>query len=414
MYIHDRSSIWSNLQPKTSTDEWALRIEQLRHAGASATFSRQLTESPGHVPSVRNDAKIMTKSYLNSTDSSLDSAPLTPLRSGYGLGRIQHHAQPVLSAEGSHSPTHDSRSPDEQHSPAANGPRFYKQRAYAYDPQNQQDQEQHWAGSVIVNMPIKYKSSCFSGVWPYAALVARIIETGDSHANAVLQNRIRVVGPVERRQIVDVICARGMQMMTHRLGNWPFQRLLETSTDSEERIALIRPFRGRVFDLATNRYGCYVLQTALDWKEEKTLVDAHASHVWIKVMQASRTLPAPARLYLNHLFFEFFEHKWATLACNLRGSLIVQFAFNNLEKNNKDRIVAELLGHGAEVFVAVTETRGGLVRHSAYPQATLEQAPPDGTSAPSRFYHLVELLDHCGSHTVAPDVPYPSHLIFNY
>lgn len=55
---------------------------------------------------------------------------------------------------------------------------------------------------------------------------------------------------------------------------------------------------GRVVDLATNCYGCHVLQKALDCEEDirllivselllgdpgATLVNKHASHVWSKV-----------------------------------------------------------------------------------------------------------------------------------
>ncbi|KAF7371992.1 ARM repeat-containing protein [Mycena venus] len=424
MHIYDSSSIWAE-QPRTSDDEWDRRVKVLGHAAQHVSSLRNGAKN-GRTPlldlnfasNTRVDAyssvSVMTSSYPHSPDSSLDFAPLTPLSSVYSHGYLKHKAQLVWSTDTPQSPTRDSRLPGEQHFSGAKGPCFYAQRGYAYDPQNQRDQKQHQAGRVIADKPINYMSSCLSGVWPYAALVARVIESNDLHANVVLQYRIRVVGPVERRRIVDVICARGMEMMTHRsvaaflvpslpavpiprarLGNWAFQRLLETSTGSEERITLTRPFRGRVFDLATNRYGCYVLQRALHWKEEKvyllivlellacnpcqTLVDEHASYVWIKVilplialfslfppsnrsphvMEASWTLPAPARLNLNNYFFEFFKHKWATLACHLRGSLVVQFAFNNLEENNKDRIVAELFGQGAEVFVAVTNTRGG-------------------------------------------------------
>ena len=56
--------------------------------------------------------------------------------------------------------------------------------------------------------------------------------------------------------------------------------------------------RGRVVELATNCYGCHVLQKALDCEEDirllivselligdpaKTLINKHASHVWSKV-----------------------------------------------------------------------------------------------------------------------------------
>lgn len=57
-------------------------------------------------------------------------------------------------------------------------------------------------------------------------------------------------------------------------------------------------FRGRVVELASNCYGCHVLQKALDCEEDirllivselllgdpaQTLVNKHASHVWSKV-----------------------------------------------------------------------------------------------------------------------------------
>ena len=57
-------------------------------------------------------------------------------------------------------------------------------------------------------------------------------------------------------------------------------------------------FRSRVVELATNCYGCHVLQKALDCEEDirllivselllgdpsATLVNKHASHVWSKV-----------------------------------------------------------------------------------------------------------------------------------
>lgn len=61
--------------------------------------------------------------------------------------------------------------------------------------------------------------------------------------------------------------------------------------------------RGRVVELATNCYGCHVLQKALDCEEDirllivselllgdpaQTLVNKHASHVWSKVTLHTR------------------------------------------------------------------------------------------------------------------------------
>lgn len=66
-------------------------------------------------------------------------------------------------------------------------------------------------------------------------------------------------------------------------------------------LPLLTFHRGRIVDLATNCYGCHVLQKALDCEEDirllivselllgdpaQTLVNKHASHVWSKVGRA--------------------------------------------------------------------------------------------------------------------------------
>ena len=71
---------------------------------------------------------------------------------------------------------------------------------------------------------------------------------------------------------------------------------------------IIPTIRGRVVELATNCYGCHVLQKALDCEEDmrllivselllgdpaQTLVNKHASHVWSKIMELTWTPPAP-------------------------------------------------------------------------------------------------------------------------
>jgi pumilio RNA-binding family len=98
-------------------------------------------------------------------------------------------------------------------------------------------------------------------------------------------------------------------------GNWAVQRCLEAATTPDERrkiaacmryVCTVKPwkvsdnlrYRGRVVDLATNCYGCHVLQKALDCEEDirylivselllgdpaLTLINKHASHVWSKV-----------------------------------------------------------------------------------------------------------------------------------
>lgn len=129
--------------------------------------------------------------------------------------------------------------------------------------------------------------------------------------------------------------------------------------------------RGRVVELATNCYGCHVLQKALDCEEDirllivsellhgdpaQTLVNKHASHVWSKIMELTWSAPAPPIFaYVNRSL----KGKWASLACHETGSLVVQHAFENLEDSAKDGIVDELLNQGPAIFGEVAKNQWG-------------------------------------------------------
>ncbi|KAF8633565.1 hypothetical protein AX15_001363 [Amanita polypyramis BW_CC] len=206
---------------------------------------------------------------------------------------------------------------------------------------------------------------------PYHVFVARIIKSSDQQASIFLQQKLKVADTEERGKIVDAICARGFEMMAHRFGNWAVQRCLEAATTPEERRKIVSCMRGRIVDLATNCYGCHVLQKALDCEEDirllivselllgdpaQTLVNKHASHVWSKIMELSWTPPAPPIFaYVN----KSLKGKWASLACHETGSLVVQHAFENLEAEAKDGIVDELLNQGPVVFSEVTKSQWG-------------------------------------------------------
>ncbi|KAF8167240.1 armadillo-type protein [Crassisporium funariophilum] len=206
---------------------------------------------------------------------------------------------------------------------------------------------------------------------PYHVFVGRIIKSSDQQASIFLQQKLKVADLEERAKIVDAICARGFEMMAHRFGNWAVQRCLEAASTAEERRKIVSCMRGRIVDLATNCYGCHVLQKALDCEEDirllivselllgdpaQTLVNKHASHVWSKIMELSWTPPAPPIFtYVN----KSLKGKWASLACHETGSLVVQHAFENLEAEAKDGIVDELLHQGYGVFSEVAKSQWG-------------------------------------------------------
>lgn len=230
----------------------------------------------------------------------------------------------------------------------------------------------HSSGQSQSHEPINFLSLLHpSSAPPYPLFVQRITKSSDQQASIFLQQKLKVADSTERAKIVDAICARGFEMMAHRFGNWAVQRCLEASASPEERRKIVNCMRGRVVDLATNCYGCHVLQKALDCEEDirllivselllddpaQTLVNKHASHVWSKIMELTWTPPAPPIFaYVN----KSLKGKWAALACHETGSLVVQHAFENLEESAKDGIVEELLNQGFAVFSEVAKSQWG-------------------------------------------------------
>ncbi|EIN14314.1 ARM repeat-containing protein [Punctularia strigosozonata HHB-11173 SS5] len=222
------------------------------------------------------------------------------------------------------------------------------------------------------NDPINFLSLLHpSSSPPYHLFVTRIIKSSDQQASIFLQQKLKVANLEERHKIVDAICTRGYEMMAHRFGNWAVQRCLEAATTADERRKIASCMRGRVVELATNCYGCHVLQKALDCEEDirflivselllgdpaQTLVNKHASHVWSKIMELTWSSPAPPIFAYVH---KSLQGQWAALACHETGSLVVQHAFENLEESAKSSIVDELLNKGPVVFAQVAKNQWG-------------------------------------------------------
>ncbi|KAJ7853202.1 hypothetical protein B0H13DRAFT_2359156 [Mycena leptocephala] len=98
----------------------------------------------------------------------------------------------------------------------------------------------------------------------------------------------QIARPEERTRIVDAICARGGEMMMHqcisilsasslryvdhppRYADWRVHAICHLPLLSlPVRILMISLHNGRIVDLATNCYGYYVIQKALECKEEE-------------------------------------------------------------------------------------------------------------------------------------------------
>ncbi|KAF5376188.1 hypothetical protein D9757_009300 [Collybiopsis confluens] len=303
--------------------------------------------------------------------------PVPPITTdgGRGLEDSIHAPSSLRSSTSSSSSTLSGHSSHQQHSQAS------------IDSSEQQPHNQHRksspgspghiresssSSSHGAHEPINFLSLLHpSSSPPYQSFVSRIIKSSDQQASIFLQQKLKVADVTERAKILDAICARGFEMMAHRFGNWAVQRCLEAASTPEERKKIAACMRGRIVELATNCYGCHVLQKALDCEEDirllivselllgdpaQTLVNKHASHVWSKIMELSWTPPAPPIFaYVN----KSLKGKWAALACHETGSLVVQHAFENLEDDAKDGIVDELLNHGTPVFSEVAKNQWG-------------------------------------------------------
>ncbi|KIY44335.1 ARM repeat-containing protein [Fistulina hepatica ATCC 64428] len=240
----------------------------------------------------------------------------------------------------------------------------------------------------------------------YTLFVTRVLRCADQQASIFLQQKLKGASAAERTRIVDAVCTRGAEMMVHRFGNWAVQRCLEAPATVEERRKIVACMRGRVVELATNCYGCHVLQKTLDCEEHlrlliveellnedpaTTLVNKHASHVWSKIMELSWSPTEDGVPSIFSRINEALRGKWAALACHETGSLVVQHAFENLEYEAKDNIVNELLNRGEHVFSDIVRNQWGAycVQHILEHGATSHRA--------LALDHLIDNLLDCAS-----------------
>ncbi|KAJ7460267.1 hypothetical protein FB451DRAFT_1405506 [Mycena latifolia] len=163
---------------------------------------------------------------------------------------------------------------------------------------------------------------------PYAAFVARIINSADQRASIFLQQKLTVrllpsSAPVRYLSFLSFLrvlpgragAGSAIGRSSHACGIW------RPSLPLSVYRVLTRRRWARAVDLATDCSGCRVLQKALDGAEE-TLVNNHAAHVWSKIMVLSWSPRAPP----------IFPYVNKALACHETRSLLVQHASENLEE----------------------------------------------------------------------------------
>jgi hypothetical protein len=112
-----------------------------------------------------------------------------------------------------------------------------------------------------------------------------------------------------------------------------------------------------VLELACDRFGCHVVQKAVEFVAEDqkviiasemfqrtrdTITHRFASHVWQRIFEIKWKTPLP--ILLEKVNAALSGH-WATIANDEHGSLVVQCIFENSASDEKHPIINEVLIH---------------------------------------------------------------------
>lgn len=182
----------------------------------------------------------------------------------------------------------------------------------------------------------------------YQMCVDRILQATDQQASIHLQQKLKTSPPEQKIQIIDAILGQAYALMSNRFGNFLIQRCFEFGS-AQQIDALAQAMRGNILTLACDPFGCHVVQKALDNVQEdakarivtemfrrirETIVHRYACHVWQKVFEIRWTDAPPAVMtYVNSAV----AGRWASVAVDETGSLVVQNIYENCAEHDKVR-----------------------------------------------------------------------------
>ncbi|KAG0019189.1 hypothetical protein BGZ80_006184 [Entomortierella chlamydospora] len=188
----------------------------------------------------------------------------------------------------------------------------------------------------------------------YQMCVDRILQATDQQASIHLQQKLKTSPPEQKIEIIDTILGQAYPLMSNRFGNFLIQRCFEFGSPQQIE-ALAQAMRGNILTLACDPFGCHVVQKALDNVEEdckarivtemfrkirETIVHRYACHVWQKVFEIRWTDAPPAVMtYVNNAV----AGRWASVAMDETGSLVVQNIFENCAEHDKRQALNEIL-----------------------------------------------------------------------
>ncbi|KAI9247373.1 armadillo-type protein [Helicostylum pulchrum] len=186
------------------------------------------------------------------------------------------------------------------------------------------------------------------------SLVDRIINETDQKASLYLQSKFKCSTLDQKRTIFKSILNKAYDLMTNRFGNFLIQKLLELGAEDQVQ-ALVDTMKGRILVLTCEPFGCHVVQKVLDHVSEpvkaeliselfvkipETITHKYACHVWQKVFEvrwSTDTTPM-----MNHIH-ESLKGRWAQIALDETGSLVIQNIFENLTEEDKRPVLDEVL-----------------------------------------------------------------------
>lgn len=124
------------------------------------------------------------------------------------------------------------------------------------------------------------------------------------------------------------------------------QKLLELGSEDQVQ-ALVDTMKGRILVLTCEPFGCHVVQKVLDHVSEpvkaeliselfvkipETITHKYACHVWQKVFEVRWSTDTTSMMIHIH---EALKGRWAQIALDETGSLVIQNIFENLTQEDK-------------------------------------------------------------------------------
>ncbi|KAF9112902.1 hypothetical protein BGX27_002609 [Mortierella sp. AM989] len=233
-------------------------------------------------------------------------------------------------------------------------PSFINQQ-YSHGGQQQQQQQGHQHHQSLPPHRNNYRRNSEKPAHlDYQMCVDRILQATDQQASIHLQQKLKTSPPEQKIQIIDAILGQAYPLMSNRFGNFLIQRCFEFGSPQQIE-GLAQAMRGNILTLACDPFGCHVVQKALDNVEEdckarivtemfrrirETIVHRYACHVWQKVFEIRWTDAPPAVMtYVNSAV----AGRWASVAVDETGSLVVQNIFENCAEQDKRPVLNEIL-----------------------------------------------------------------------